>query len=261
MNVGRNDPCPCGSGKKFKHCCLAKPGGRALTGIGTCSGPGDDRDGKCGRPGSGALTCKICGKLYAHCVQPDHQSTVAQLMHGHVMRAHPETIPPDRFDKMLKDEAVMADFRSKSLAAPDYWRAFFEYVEERQSGRPRTASERAAAVTKTIVEQGKRHRAKALETPDEMVRWYDGAWEFLLSHGSVVPMWGFSASLYPSGRGSTENDWKRLGLWAHAVGVPDGDREIGRTIDTVPNAVHKWMWMESEESAGAKPSSSHVEAS
>jgi uncharacterized protein len=22
--IGRNDPCPCGSGKKFKHCC-AKP--------------------------------------------------------------------------------------------------------------------------------------------------------------------------------------------------------------------------------------------
>lgn len=22
--AGRNDPCPCGSGKKFKHCCLAK---------------------------------------------------------------------------------------------------------------------------------------------------------------------------------------------------------------------------------------------
>jgi len=22
--VGRNDPCPCGSGKKFKHCCLGK---------------------------------------------------------------------------------------------------------------------------------------------------------------------------------------------------------------------------------------------
>jgi len=21
--IGRNDPCPCGSGKKFKHCCLA----------------------------------------------------------------------------------------------------------------------------------------------------------------------------------------------------------------------------------------------
>ncbi|NLF08441.1 MAG: hypothetical protein GX594_10750 [Pirellulaceae bacterium] len=24
--VGRNDPCPCGSGKKFKKCCLKKQG-------------------------------------------------------------------------------------------------------------------------------------------------------------------------------------------------------------------------------------------
>ena len=23
MNIGRNDPCPCGSGKKYKHCCLS----------------------------------------------------------------------------------------------------------------------------------------------------------------------------------------------------------------------------------------------
>ena len=22
--VGRNEPCPCGSGKKFKHCCLTR---------------------------------------------------------------------------------------------------------------------------------------------------------------------------------------------------------------------------------------------
>jgi len=28
---GRNDPCPCGNGKKFKHCCLARP--PAATGI------------------------------------------------------------------------------------------------------------------------------------------------------------------------------------------------------------------------------------
>ncbi len=25
--VGRNDPCPCGSGKKFKKCCGDKPAG------------------------------------------------------------------------------------------------------------------------------------------------------------------------------------------------------------------------------------------
>ncbi|VFS66460.1 Predicted metal-binding protein related to the C-terminal domain of SecA [Kluyvera cryocrescens] len=24
QKVGRNDPCPCGSGKKYKQCCLAK---------------------------------------------------------------------------------------------------------------------------------------------------------------------------------------------------------------------------------------------
>jgi hypothetical protein len=24
MKIGRNDPCPCGSGKKYKHCCLAR---------------------------------------------------------------------------------------------------------------------------------------------------------------------------------------------------------------------------------------------
>ncbi len=24
MKPGRNDPCPCGSGRKYKHCCLAK---------------------------------------------------------------------------------------------------------------------------------------------------------------------------------------------------------------------------------------------
>lgn len=24
MKIGRNDPCPCGSGKKYKQCCLAK---------------------------------------------------------------------------------------------------------------------------------------------------------------------------------------------------------------------------------------------
>jgi hypothetical protein len=24
MKIGRNDPCPCGSGRKYKQCCLTK---------------------------------------------------------------------------------------------------------------------------------------------------------------------------------------------------------------------------------------------
>ena len=27
QRVGRNDPCPCGSGKKFKKCCMKREGG------------------------------------------------------------------------------------------------------------------------------------------------------------------------------------------------------------------------------------------
>ncbi len=27
MKIGRNEPCPCGSGKKYKKCCLLKQGG------------------------------------------------------------------------------------------------------------------------------------------------------------------------------------------------------------------------------------------
>lgn len=29
-HIGRNDPCPCGSGRKYKHCCLKRPGGVPL---------------------------------------------------------------------------------------------------------------------------------------------------------------------------------------------------------------------------------------
>lgn len=25
QKIGRNDPCPCGSGHKYKHCCLNRP--------------------------------------------------------------------------------------------------------------------------------------------------------------------------------------------------------------------------------------------
>ena len=36
-NVGRNDPCPCGSGNKFKKCCLDKPS----AGLQTTAAPGN----------------------------------------------------------------------------------------------------------------------------------------------------------------------------------------------------------------------------
>jgi hypothetical protein len=30
--IGRNDPCPCGSGKKYKLCCATKTGGLTMAG-------------------------------------------------------------------------------------------------------------------------------------------------------------------------------------------------------------------------------------
>lgn len=32
--VQRNEPCPCGSGKKYKHCCVDRPEEKAATRIG-----------------------------------------------------------------------------------------------------------------------------------------------------------------------------------------------------------------------------------
>ena len=32
VQVGRNDECPCGSGRKYKHCCARKAGGMTTGG-------------------------------------------------------------------------------------------------------------------------------------------------------------------------------------------------------------------------------------
>jgi hypothetical protein len=37
--VGRNDPCPCGSGKKFKKCCESKVAKRSIGNAQVISGP------------------------------------------------------------------------------------------------------------------------------------------------------------------------------------------------------------------------------
>jgi hypothetical protein len=39
VSIGRNDPCPCGSGKKYKKCCLNAPDASSSAGIYTAGGP------------------------------------------------------------------------------------------------------------------------------------------------------------------------------------------------------------------------------
>ena len=228
--AGRNDPCPCGSGKKHKHCCLGKK-----PVLGPCDTHFMSEDSACSAPGVGLLECKICRKAYLHC--GEHQGVVLQAIRGHVLRTHPETIPEKQFDRLLADTDSMAELREQAAHEPELWKTFFAFVTNRQSGEKLSIVEDKS---KSIEEIAKHKRTQALETPGKLVHWYDGAWEFLLSYDNS--MWIFSAMLYPKGRGSISNDWRQLGAWTEAAGVPQGQREIGRSIDTEPNAVHKWMW-------------------
>ena len=92
---------------------------------------------------------------------------------------------------------------------------------------------------------GEEKRALARAAAGGLVRWRAGSWACLLSGDTTVTgLWCFSAQLYPKGRGSVGSDWELLGKMASAVGVPEGEREMGLTVDTSPNAVHKWMWVE-----------------
>ena len=48
MSVGRNEPCPCGSGRKYKQCCLPEVSGSGPAGPGLAT-PGPVRSGSAGR--------------------------------------------------------------------------------------------------------------------------------------------------------------------------------------------------------------------
>lgn len=122
--TGRNDPCPCGSGKKFKKCCVdapepvdfARANGR-LCAI-------------CPTPGSGVFVCKACDEERVHCAA--HRADVHQLMQGHIFRVHPERMLP-AVDKLLRTPGALDAFRAGTLEAPALWEHFFAFVEKRRA--------------------------------------------------------------------------------------------------------------------------------
>ena len=68
-NIGRNDPCPCGSGRKYKQCCQKKP--PAQTSI--PSGHGFRFEfGSYGGPGRGFMPSVICYKAVGDGQWQDH---------------------------------------------------------------------------------------------------------------------------------------------------------------------------------------------
>ena len=58
MNVSRNDPCPCGSGKKYKKCCL--PGAKAGADHASVTPRFRFEHGSYGGPGRGFMPSALC---------------------------------------------------------------------------------------------------------------------------------------------------------------------------------------------------------
>jgi len=126
--VGRNDSCPCGSGKKFKKCCSGKP----AVGADPC-GAYDDETVLCGAPGVATFRCAVCDKSYSHCAR--HKERAQTMMSGHVLRTHPEIIPVAEFDKMWQDPVLLSPLEEQRTKNPDLWKRLFEYIEERKRMR------------------------------------------------------------------------------------------------------------------------------
>lgn len=118
--TGRNDPCPCGSGKKLKKCCVDK--GCAL---GLCA--------DCGAAAIHALGCTLCDKRYAWCAA--HETANQTRMNGHVLRAHPEALPRAMIDKILDSPSELALLRSEAAREPGLWAKLMAHLEERQRKR------------------------------------------------------------------------------------------------------------------------------
>lgn len=115
--TGRNDPCPCGSGKKLKRCCIDKP-----VDYGPCV--------ECEAAGHGVHVCKLCDKRYAYC--RTHSDASQTTMRGHVIRVHPESVP-HMVDKLIRNPAEIAAIRDYAKHEPELWKRFFEYIAERQN--------------------------------------------------------------------------------------------------------------------------------
>lgn len=126
ISPARNAPCPCGSGKKYKHCCANKP-----VNYGPCAAPaspeGDRYNGEaCGAPGCGAIGCRRCDHTYAHCHA--HHADVNTMMRGHVLRCHPETIP-NAIKRLVRNEEALAKVHAEAERHPEMWENLLDYIK------------------------------------------------------------------------------------------------------------------------------------
>ena len=70
-------------------------------------------------------------------------------------------------------------------------------------------------------------------------------WQVGLNKGELhgLTTWHFSALLIPPGRGSTEQDWKRLGQMVTTVQKAAGITFEPKKLEASPNAVQHFAWV------------------
>ena len=118
---GRNQPCPCGSGKKFKRCCASNP--TILHGV--CA--------SCGKLAASGLECRLCDKRYGWC--REHETVIRTSMNGHVLRSHPESLPRSAIDKLLDSSEALAAIQTEAKKDPPLWAKLLQHLEERRQQR------------------------------------------------------------------------------------------------------------------------------
>jgi hypothetical protein len=245
---GRNDPCPCGSGKKFKHCCIDKaqaaqpPRTSQIMLCTVC------RDAKA----VNALACKVCGKRYGFCSA--HAAAASGNMNGHVMRVHPEVIP-DLRKKLQEQPEVLADIMEKAKGDPENWAAFVAWWEGKGQVRSRVAPpaptpDPPAPGGLRFVDIPPEHNAercaaalRAAALPGVIVTSQSGGWSLCLSdEPDPLSGWMLTMKLLTPNH-SIDADWKQMGKITAALGVP---REVVLQTMTAmehdPGGTHRFQW-------------------
>ena len=102
--TGRNDPCPCGSGKKFKRCCMEKDKS-APSGCGAAEVSEGLREAMEGRQFNSLAEVKAFAASYTqqrnqrplgefHSLSPEQMYCIACCCHSRKLISHPITPPP-----------------------------------------------------------------------------------------------------------------------------------------------------------------------
>jgi tetratricopeptide (TPR) repeat protein len=137
--TGRNDPCPCGSGKKYKRCCLEKDEA-------TAAAAGVEQDQSLEHPHEQGEVCPSCGaSTFAAGYLPDEDALELELLSNKVvdlvhagrldeaeyaahrlLDAFPEV--HDGYDRL----GMVAEARGDLKKAAEYYRKVLEVIDQHQ---------------------------------------------------------------------------------------------------------------------------------